>query len=259
MKQESEELQVAINAARVAGAITLEKFGELSHPEIQLKQFKDFVTVVDKACEAAISSTIAASFPDDSMLCEEGTVMNGSSGRTWIVDPLDGTLNFIHSFPVFSISIALRDSKNKLLAGVVYQPALDELFTAEAGEGAYLNGKKIAISSRTDKESFLMATGLPFSQYHYLDSTLSCAMSFTTLPVSAAQARRQLTLPTLRADALTAFGNSNSLPGILRRVSCWCAKRGGLLLIFQETVIYSGEEAFLLAARLPIHCCLRKR
>jgi len=173
MKQGSEELQVAINAARMAGAITLEKFGELSHPEIQLKKFKDFVTVVDKACEAAISSTIAASFPDDSMLCEEGTIMNGSSGRTWIIDPLDGTLNFIHSFPVFSISIALRDSKNKLLAGVVYQPVLDELFTTEAGEGAYLNGKKIAISSRTDKESFLMATGLPFSQYHYLDSTLS--------------------------------------------------------------------------------------
>ncbi len=173
MTQRSDELRVAINAAQAAGAITLEKFGELSHPEIQLKQFKDFVTVVDKACEAAISACIAESFPDDSMLCEEGTVMNGSSGRTWIVDPLDGTLNFIHSFPVFSISIALRDSNHKLLTAVVYQPVLDELFTAEAGEGAYLNGKKIAISSRKDKESFLMATGLPFSQYHYLDSTLN--------------------------------------------------------------------------------------
>jgi myo-inositol-1(or 4)-monophosphatase len=172
MTKTSKELQTAIKAAQTAGKITLEKFGELSHPEIHTKKFKDFVTDVDKACEAAISSTISENFPDDSMLCEEGTVMNGSSGRTWIVDPLDGTLNFIHSFPVFSISIALREGNNELLTGVVYQPVLKELFTAERGQGAYLNGKKITISSRTDSESFLMATGLPFSEYHYLDATL---------------------------------------------------------------------------------------
>ena len=168
----SKELATAIGAARAAGAITLAKFGELSSSDIQTKEFKDFVTDVDKACEAAISSTIAESFPDDSMLCEEGTVMTGSSGRTWIVDPLDGTLNFIHSFPVFSISIALTGSNSELLTGVVYQPVLDELFTAQRGQGAFLNGKKISISSRTERESFLMATGLPFSKYHYLDSTL---------------------------------------------------------------------------------------
>jgi len=120
MTETSNELRTAIKAAEAAGGITLEKFGELSHPEIHTKKFKDFVTDVDNACEAAISSIISENFPDDSMLCEEGTIMNGSSGRTWIVDPLDGTLNFIHSFPVFSISIALRDSNNELLTGVVY-------------------------------------------------------------------------------------------------------------------------------------------
>jgi len=172
MIPQSHELATAIKAAQAAGAITREKFGELALPDIHAKQFKDFVTVVDKACEAAISAIISENFPDDSMLCEEGTVMAGSSGRTWIVDPLDGTLNFIHSFPVFSISIALRSSSNELLTGVVYQPVLDELFTAERGCGAFLNGKKIAVSSRTERESFLMATGLPFSQYHYLDATL---------------------------------------------------------------------------------------
>ncbi|MCX6179063.1 MAG: inositol monophosphatase family protein [Chlorobiales bacterium] len=166
----SKELQAAINAAHAAGTITLDKFGELSHREIKAKDFKDFVTDVDKACEAAISSIITKSFPDDSMLCEEGTVINGTSGRTWIVDPLDGTLNFIHSFPVFSISIALKDQNNELLTAVVFQPVLQELFTAERGQGAYLNGKKITISSRTDKESFLMATGIPFKDYHYLES-----------------------------------------------------------------------------------------
>ncbi len=173
MGKQSNELQTAIKAAYAAGAITLEKFGELTHSEIKPKDFKDFVTDVDNACEAAISSIITESFPEDSMLCEEGTLINGTSGRTWIVDPLDGTLNFIHSFPVFSISIALKDGNNDLLTGVVYQPVLKELFTAERGGGAYLNGKQISISSRTEKESFLMGTGLPFKEYHYLESYIN--------------------------------------------------------------------------------------
>ena len=171
MGKQSHELQTAIRAAHAAGAITLEKFGELTHSEIQPKDFKDFVTDVDKACEAAISSIITESFPEDSMLCEEGTIRDGSSGRTWIVDPLDGTLNFIHSFPVFSISIALK-GRNELLTAVVYQPVLNELFWAECGQGAFLNGKRITISSRTEKETFLMGTGLPFKEYHYLESSI---------------------------------------------------------------------------------------
>ena len=170
METKSYELQTAIRAARAAGAITLDKFGELSQSEIRGKDFKDFVTEVDKACEAVISSIITVSFPDDSMLCEEGTVINGTSGRAWIVDPLDGTLNFIHSFPVFSISIALKDSKNELVTAVVFQPVLQELFTAEKGCGAFLNGKPISVSNRSEKESFLIATGIPFTEYHYIDS-----------------------------------------------------------------------------------------
>ncbi len=172
MGKQSHELQTAIKAAHAAGAITLEKFGELTLSEIQPKDFKDFVTDVDKACEAAISSIITENFPEDSMLCEEGTVINGSSGRSWIVDPLDGTLNFIHSFPVFCISIALKGPKNNLLTGVIYQPILKELFYAECGQGAFLNGKQITISSRTQKETFLMGTGLPFKEYHYLESSI---------------------------------------------------------------------------------------
>lgn len=164
------ELDTAILAARTAGKITLDRFGELSSPEIATKEFKDFVTEVDKACEAAISSIITDAFPDDSLLCEEGTLAQGLSGRTWIVDPLDGTLNFIHSFPVFSISIALRGSDGTILCGVVYQPVLDELFTAEKGMGACLNGKPITVSSRSETDTFLIATGLPFKEYHYIES-----------------------------------------------------------------------------------------
>ncbi|NTW70469.1 MAG: inositol monophosphatase [Chlorobiaceae bacterium] len=170
MEPTSNELQTAVRAARAAGAITLEKLGELTEREIHAKESKDFVTEVDKACETAIAAIIMAAFPEDSLLSEEGTIMNGSSGRTWIVDPLDGTLNFIHSFPVFSISIGLKNENNDILAGVVFQPLLQELFTAERGKGAYLNGKRISVSNRTDSNSFLIATGLPFKEYHYLDS-----------------------------------------------------------------------------------------
>ncbi|NTU68035.1 MAG: inositol monophosphatase [Chlorobiaceae bacterium] len=166
----NKELETAVKAARAAGAITISRFGELSRPEIVAKEYKDFVTEVDRQCEATITSIIISEFPDDSLLCEEGTLNDGTSGRTWIVDPLDGTLNFIHSFPVFSISIALRGTAGDLLAGVVYQPVLDELFTAVSGCGALLNGERIRVSDRDSKEIFMFATGLPFKEYHYLDA-----------------------------------------------------------------------------------------
>lgn len=166
----SRELETAVKAAETAGAITMQKLGDLSSGEIETKESKDFVTAVDRAAEAAISSVITASFPHDSLLCEEGTLAEGRSGRTWIVDPLDGTLNFIHSFPVFAISIALRDETGAPRCGVVYQPVLKELFSAEKGCGAFLNGSPIQVSARSDKESFLIATGIPFKEYHYLDA-----------------------------------------------------------------------------------------
>jgi myo-inositol-1(or 4)-monophosphatase len=166
----NKELETSIRAARAAGAITLSRFGELSSPEIFAKEYKDFVTEVDRQCEAAITEIIVESFPDDSLLCEEGTLHEGGSGRTWIVDPLDGTLNFIHSFPVFAISIGLRGADGELLTGVVYQPVLNELFSAARGTGAFLNGERIRVSDRESRESHLIATGLPFKEYHYLDA-----------------------------------------------------------------------------------------
>lgn len=166
----SKELQAAVRAAEAAGAITLSRLGELQAREIVAKSAKDFVTEVDRQCEAAITSIILESFPQDSLLCEEGTINDGNSGRTWIIDPLDGTLNFIHSFPVYCISIALRDADGELQVGVVYQPVLKELFTAQKGEGAYLNGKPIRVTDRDSREIFMFATGIPFKDYDYLDA-----------------------------------------------------------------------------------------
>jgi myo-inositol-1(or 4)-monophosphatase len=183
MEKPSTVLHVAEEAARAAGAITLRKFGELSHREIHPKEFRDFVTETDKACEAEIGRIIKAAFPRDGMLCEEGTTAPPLSGRTWIVDPLDGTLNFIHSFPVFSISIALKDEAEGLTLGVVYQPVQDELFTAEKGRGAYLNGHRISVADRREDDGWLIATGLPFKEYHYMDAYM--AMLKDVVKVSA--------------------------------------------------------------------------
>ena len=126
----------------------------------------------DRDANRAIVELIANSRVDDAILSEEAAddPRRIRADRVWIVDPLDGTLNFIHSFPVFSISIALQDADGELLCGVVYQPVLRELFTAQKGAGAYLNGKRISVSPRTDREGFLIGTGLPFKEYHYLES-----------------------------------------------------------------------------------------
>ena len=167
------ELEKAIQAAKEAGSIILGKFGELSEQDIHPKEFKDFVTGADKESEKRIAEILTAAFPEDSLLCEEGSSASGTSGRKWIVDPLDGTLNFIHSFPVFCVSIALSDSNNELLVAVVYQPVLDELFTAEKGKGTKLNGKPVRISDRQDTQQLLIATGIPFKEYHYLESYVS--------------------------------------------------------------------------------------
>ncbi|HCD36063.1 inositol monophosphatase [Chlorobium phaeovibrioides] len=170
MPQQSPEILTATRAAHAAGAITLNKFGELRKSEIHTKEFKDFVTETDRQCEAEISLILSEAFPEDGMLCEEGTTMTPRSGRRWIVDPLDGTLNFIHSFPVFSISIALQGSDGELIAGVIYLPITNELFTAEPGKGALLNGKPIRVTDRKEEDGYLIATGLPFKDYGYLDS-----------------------------------------------------------------------------------------
>ncbi len=164
-----QELQIAVEAAQRAGKIILRKFGELSKSAIHPKEYKDFVTDIDHESESAIMDIISRAFPRDGFLCEESGDREGASGRRWIIDPLDGTLNFIHSFPVFSVSIALEGADGELAAAVIYQPLQEELFTATRGEGAKLNGASISVSDRHDPQHLLIATGIPFKEYHYLD------------------------------------------------------------------------------------------
>jgi myo-inositol-1(or 4)-monophosphatase len=165
-------LGTAFRAAMLAGDCILKNIGKISQDEIDTKQASDFVTRVDKESESLILSTIRKKYPDHHFLAEE-TVQDADSGQyRWIIDPLDGTTNFIHSYPAFSVSIALQHN-GEIILGLVYDPLRNEIFSAEKGKRAYLNGNQVRISSNTAMENSLIATGFPFRQKDVIDNYLA--------------------------------------------------------------------------------------
>ncbi len=156
-------LNVAIKAARAAGAIINRAALDVEAVRISQKQVNDFVTEVDHASENAIIETLLTAYPDHAIWAEESGRQHGRQGSdfTWIIDPLDGTTNFIHGFPVYCVSIALR-VKDRIEQAVVYDPSRNDLFTATRGRGAYLNERRIRVSKRTELSGCLIATGFPF-------------------------------------------------------------------------------------------------
>lgn len=157
-------LNIAIKAARAAGAIINRGALDVESVRITAKQVNDFVTEVDHASEQAILATLQAVYPDHGYHAEESGLMPGR-GRdqdyVWIIDPLDGTTNFIHGFPVYCVSIALA-IKGRVEHAVVYDPTRNDLFVASRGKGAYLNDRRIRVAKRTQLSEALVSTGFPF-------------------------------------------------------------------------------------------------
>lgn len=154
----------AVAIAREAGALLLDGFGR--DKEIETKSSAvDFVTQYDVAAEQLIARRLRVAFPDHGLVGEEGTAEGDATGLTWIIDPLDGTSNFAHGFPVFCVSLALYDGQRPLV-GVVYDPTRDECFTAVAGQGAYLTDahgtRPLRVSRATELVRSLLATGFPY-------------------------------------------------------------------------------------------------
>ena len=156
------ELGVAGQAARESGKILNDLFGKIT--KIGKKGEIDLVTEADLLSEDIIVEIIGRNFPQDNILTEESGELNRSSERLWIVDPLDGTTNFAHSFPFFAVSIALQVD-NEIVLGVVYNPFMEEYFEAVKGEGAFLNKTPIKVSQVKDLKESLIATGFPYSVY----------------------------------------------------------------------------------------------
>ena len=156
-------LNMAIKAARAAGAIINRAALDLDVLKVGSKGPNDFVSEVDQAAEQAIIDVLLEAYPDHGILAEESGRSRGNKGSefTWIIDPLDGTTNFLHGFPVYAVSIALAH-RGQVQQGVVYDPTRNDLFYASRGRGAYLNDRRLRVSKRTRLSDALIGTGFPF-------------------------------------------------------------------------------------------------
>ncbi|MDP9148393.1 MAG: inositol monophosphatase [Myxococcota bacterium] len=162
MNDPSAELQTMIEAARAAGAALMRRFGALSEVEVALKGPADFVSAADLESQRIIEAVLAGAYPSHGFLSEESAPRSGDGAARFIVDPLDGTTNFLHGLPHFAIAIALERAGD-VVAGVVHDPAKGELFVAERGRGAWLDGRRLRVSEESELSGALVATGIPHS------------------------------------------------------------------------------------------------
>ncbi len=166
MKSENRFLEIAVAAVKEAGKIQRQYFGH-SH-QIEYKGEVNPVTEVDRECEQAITQMILNAYPHHDILAEEGIFKEKGSPWKWIIDPLDGTTNYLHGFPLFSVSIGL-EIEGEVKLGVVYLPILEEMFFAEKGKGAFLNGQRITVSKQASLSRSLLGTGFPYDVHDHVD------------------------------------------------------------------------------------------
>jgi myo-inositol-1(or 4)-monophosphatase len=165
------DLEIATEAARRGAAVLLRYWEQLSKDDADLKARNDWVSTADRESEAAIVAAIRELRPNDAFLGEESGMSErgAQNDRIWIIDPLDGTSNYLQHFPFWSVSIALRE-KGEMTCGLIYEPLRDLFFTAEKGSGAFRNGERMRVSSHARVEGSFLATGFPFRAQEYVES-----------------------------------------------------------------------------------------
>ena len=179
-------LNIAVRAARNAGDIIVRHLNRLDQLTVSSKERNDFVSEVDRQAEQEIIAVTRKAYPEHSVLAEESGAHDGNTDFQWIIDPLDGTTNFLHGFPQFSVSIALKH-KGRLDQAVVYDPLRQELFTASRGAGALLDNRRIRVSKQTVLTGALLGTGFPYKDQQHLDAYLKM---FKALMADTAGIRR---------------------------------------------------------------------
>ncbi len=170
--------ETAIKAAREAGSLMRERLGKIR--DIDYKGAFNIVTDVDKGAERIILDILQSEFPGYSVLAEEGGASSSGSEKRWLIDPLDGTTNFAHSYPFFCVSIGLEDA-GRIVSGVVYNPIADEMFWAETGKGAWLNQQQLRVSKVSQLSESLLATGFPYDTAKSLDDNMARFVTLTNL------------------------------------------------------------------------------
>ncbi len=231
-------LNTAVKAARRAGAIISRASLDIDLLNVRSKRENDFVSEVDHAAEQAIIETLLAAYPKHAILAEESGV-TGESEYQWVIDPLDGTTNFLHGFPQYAVSIALLH-KGQLAHAVVYDPTRNELFTASRGRGAYLNERRIRVSKRDKLKSALIGTGLPFRDFTHLDAYMGM---FRDLTQKTAGLRRP---GSAALDlAWVAAGRTDGFFEI--GLNVWDIAAGCLLILEAGGLVsdFAGEEGYL--------------
>ncbi|MCO5976598.1 inositol monophosphatase family protein [Ideonella oryzae] len=243
-------LNIAVKAARAAGAIINRGSMDLDLLKINTKSPNDFVTEVDQLAEEAIIDIILQAYPAHGILAEESGRERGnkSSDFVWVIDPLDGTTNFIHGFPVYCVSIALT-FRGKVEQAVVYDPNRNDLFVASRGRGAYLNDKRLRVSRRTRLQDSLIGTGFPFrrgdnfQRYMKMFETLMPLCAGLRRPGSAA-----LDLCYVAAGYYDAFFETGLSPWDIAAGSLIVTEAGGLVGNFTGEPDFMNQREILAGA-----------
>jgi myo-inositol-1(or 4)-monophosphatase len=221
-------LNFAVKAARRAGAIINRASDNLDALTVQHKSLNDLVSEVDRAAEVAIIDSLKSVYPDHAILAEESGA-SGESEYQWIIDPLDGTTNFLHGFPVYAVSIALAH-KGQIQHAVVYDPTRNDLYTASRGSGAYLNDKRLRVSKRDKLIDGLIGTGFPFRASADIDAYTAM---FKTLTTKTAGIRRPgaaaLDLASVAAGRLDGFWEIGLSPWDMAAGVLLITEAGGLV------------------------------
>jgi myo-inositol-1(or 4)-monophosphatase len=225
-------LNIMVKAARRASQIINRASHDVEHLKITTKQHSDFVTEVDKAAEAAIIDVLREAYPAYGILAEESGQSAGEgtgSDYQWVIDPLDGTTNFIHGFPQYSVSIALLH-KGQVTLGLIYDTLRNEMFTASKGGGAFLNERRIRVSKCLKIESALLGTGFPFRMFDHIDPYLAV---FKELTQRASGIRRTgsaaLDLAYVAAGRLDGFWEFGVYPWDIAAGCLLISEAGGLV------------------------------
>ena len=231
-------LHTAVKAARRAGNVINRATRNLDVLTVRTKAAHDYVSEVDQEAERTIVETLRSAYPEHAILAEEGGA-SGSSDYVWIVDPLDGTTNFLHGFPQYAVSIALMH-RGVITQAVVYDPNRNDLFTASRGRGAYLNEHRIRVSRRARLSESLIGTGFPFRQFKHLDTYLAILREVMQKAPGVRRAgSAALDLAYVAAGRLDAFWEFGLSP--------WDIAAGALLVIEAGGLIgdLEGNEDYL--------------
>jgi len=222
-------LNVAVMAARRGGDTLIRNMNKLEKLNVEQKGRNDFVSDADRAAENAVIETILKHYPDHAILAEESGPA-GDSEYTWIIDPLDGTTNYLHGFPVLCVSIGVTHN-GRLEQGVVYDPLRQEIFSASRGQGAQLDGRKIRVSGRKDLQRSLIGTGFPYRDSNesfqpYMDMLVSAMNNTTGIRRAGAAA---LDLCYVAAGRLDAYWETGLKPWDLAAGTLIVREAGGII------------------------------